>query len=323
MTDAILAEAADRAARNEAFVLATVVWRRAPSSGQVGSRALVFGDGAMRGWLGGACAQPTVRREALTALQDGRSRLILLGIPPEAADAFGESAVVKPMACGSEGALAVYVEPFVPVPLVVAVGRSPAVTTLIALADDLGWRSAAVAEADGLASVAIDGTSAVVVATQGEADEEALEAALRTSAGYVGLVASRKRADATLGYLRARGVPEADLARVQAPAGLDLGSIDHREIAVAVLAELVARRARGELRAVGPASASVAEAVDPVCGMAVDVESARWHMEFDGRTWYFCGPGCLQAFSADPGSFVSVPASASSGTGEESHRHEA
>src|SRR5918995_1415740 len=206
MTDAILAEAADRAARNEAFVLATVVWRRAPSSGQVGSRALVFGDGAMRGWLGGACAQPTVRREALTAMQDGRSRLILLGIPPEAADAFGEGAVVKPMACGSEGALAVYVEPFVPV--------------------------------------------AVVVATQGEADEEALEAALRTSAGYVGLVASRKRADATLGYLRDRGVPEADLARVQ-------------------------------------------------------------------------GPGCLQAFSADPGSFVSVPASASSGTGEESHRHEA
>src|ERR671911_508808 len=141
MTDAILAEAADRAARNEAFVLATVVWRRAPSSGQVGSRALVFGDGAMRGWLGGACAQPTVRREALTAMQDGHSRLILLGIPPEAADAFGEGAVVKPMACGSEGALAVYVEPFVPVPLVVAVGRSPAVTTLIALADDLGWRS--------------------------------------------------------------------------------------------------------------------------------------------------------------------------------------
>ena len=82
MTDAVLAEAAALSERGDAFVLATVVWRRAPSSGQLGSKALILADGTMRGWLGGACAQPTVRREALTSLDDGRTRLLLLGCPP-------------------------------------------------------------------------------------------------------------------------------------------------------------------------------------------------------------------------------------------------
>jgi len=308
MTDAVLAEAAALSERGVAFVLATVVWRRAPSSGQVGSKALILADGTMHGWLGGACAQPTVRREALTSLDDGRTRMLLLGLPAEAAEAFGEGVVVVPMDCGSEGALAVSLEPVLPAPLVVAIGRSPAVDTLASLVRDLGWRSAVVESAADLASQPIDAGTAVVVATQGHDDEAGLQAALQTPAGYVGLVASRKRAETTLGYLRDRGLAEADLARVQAPAGLDLGATDHREIGVAVLAELVARRARGDLRppvdAREPASPF---SVDPVCGMTVDVATSRWNSEHGGRRWYFCGPGCLQAFTADPASFADRP----------------
>jgi xanthine dehydrogenase accessory factor len=303
MTDAVLAEAAALSERGVAFVLATVVWRRAPSSGQLGSKALILADGTMRGWLGGACAQPTVRREALTSLDDRRTRLLLLGLPAEAADAFGEGVIVVPMECGSEGALAVSLEPVVPAPLVVAVGRSPAVDALASLVRSIGWRAAVVESADAVASQPIDSSTAVVVATQGHDDEAALQAALHTPAAYVGLVASRKRAATTLGYLRDRGFAEADIARVQAPAGLDLGATEHREIAVAVLADLVARRARGELRATVAVPEPLA-AVDPVCGMTVEIAAARWHTDHADQRWYFCSPGCLHSFTADPGAFA-------------------
>jgi xanthine dehydrogenase accessory factor len=136
----------------------------------------------------------------------------------------------------------------------------------------------------------------------------ALQAALRTPAGYVGLVASRKRSASTLGYLRDRGVSEAHLSRVQAPAGLDLGATDHREIAVAILAELVARRARGELRspvtAVVPAPTLSELATDPVCGMTVEIAISRWHADYDGRRLHFCSPGCMQTFTSNPEVFA-------------------
>jgi xanthine dehydrogenase accessory factor len=313
MIDAVLAEATALSERGVAFVLATVVWRRAPSSGQVGSKALIVADGTMHGWLGGACAQPTVRREALTSLDDGRMRLLLLGLPAEAAEAFGEGVVVVPMECGSEGALAISLEPVVPAPLVVAIGASPAVDTLAALARGLRWRAVVVESVEDLASQPVDPGTAVVVATQGHDDEVALQAALKTRAGYIGLVASRKRAAATLGYLRDRGVPDSDLSRVQAPAGLDLGSTDHREIAVAILAELVTRRARGELRhpvaRVRPRP--TAAAVDPVCGMSVEIATSRWHADHGGRRWYFCGPGCLHSFTANPAAFTDQSSSSS------------
>jgi xanthine dehydrogenase accessory factor len=309
--ESVLAKAAALEDRGEPFALATVVWRRGPSSGQLGSKALVLADGTMQGWLGGACAQPAVRREAAAALADGQPRLLLLGLPPEAAEVFGDDAVAVAMECGSEGALVVYLEPVLAAPLVVAVGETPAVELLLELVRDVGWRAASVPSGDLLAAQPIDGGTAVVIATQGHDDEAAMAAALETKAGYVGLVASSKRARTVLGYLRDRGMPDGSLARVRAPAGLDLGRTGHREIAVAVLAELVALRSAGKLRvavATGAAPGPV-EAVDPVCGMTVDVASARWHTERGGHTWYFCSAGCLQRFTADPDAYADNPAS--------------
>ncbi|MFW6091068.1 MAG: XdhC family protein, partial [Actinomycetota bacterium] len=250
-------------------------------------------------------------REAVAALADGETRLLLLGMPPEAAEAFGDDAVAVAMECGSEGALAVSMEPVVPAPPVVVVGETPAVDLLVRLAREVGWRADSVATGDDLAGRNVDAGTAVVVATQGHDDEAAVAAALGTEAGYIGLVASARRAETVLGYLRDRGMPEDTVARVRAPAGLDLGRTGHREIAVAVLAELVALRAAGELRGVVPAAAEpVEEAVDPVCGMTVEVATARWYTEHDGQTWYFCAPGCQRRFEADPGSFTaSAPSS--------------
>jgi xanthine dehydrogenase accessory factor len=319
----VLAQANELAARGESFVLATVVWRRAPSSGKEGSTALITPDRRVRGWLGGACAEPTVIREALKALEEGTPRLLFLGSPEELAARGREGVVTVPIACQSEGALEVYVEPVMPKPQLVVIGRSPAVAALASMAGALGWRTVVVDDGGSTADypdagrvlvtldldeAGIDERSFVVVATQGHYDEDALERALATRAGYVGLVASRKRADGVLGYLRDRGASDESLARVHAPAGIDLGAIDHEEIAVAILAELVRERAAGNLEAAPPAELPPHEEVDPVCGMTVDVATARYRSVHEGTTYYFCSAGCLERFERNPAPFLGAKA---------------
>jgi xanthine dehydrogenase accessory factor len=211
--------------------------------------------------------------------------------------------------------LEVYVEPVLPSPHLVVIGRSPAVEALAGLAGALGWRTAVVdEEADGgnggaadLGAAGVDERSFVVVATQGHYDEDALQRALATPAAYVGLIASRKRAASVLGYLRDRGVGEDDLARVHAPAGLDLGHLPNQEIAVAILAELVQLRASGLLSpGIGAVPVERHEAIDPVCGMTVDIATARYVAAHAGRTYYFCSAGCLERFTAAPADFETV-----------------
>jgi xanthine dehydrogenase accessory factor len=322
----VLERAAALQQRGEPFVLVTVVWRRGPGSGRQGSKALILPDGTMRGWLGGACAEPAVLRHALAALSDGRPRLLLLGPLDELERGRREGVETVPIACASEGAMEVYVEPVWPEPQIVAIGRTPAVDTLVGMALVLGWRATIVDEtvdsgpseehADGLPVVTsldvgrlrVDSRTAVVVATQGHDDERSLQAALRTEAGYVGLVASHQRAQAVVDYLRTRGVPESDLARIRAPAGLDLGSTTHEEIAVAILAELVALRAAGRF-AIGPVQrrrpdGPLAAVADPVCGMAIDIATAPYRSEHADLVWYFCGPQCQREFETAPARYV-------------------
>ena len=321
MKPEVLGLAADLSRRGQPFVLATVVWRRAPSSGKEGSTALITPDRRVHGWLGGACAEPTVIRESLKALEEGTPRLLFLGPPEELAARGRDGVVTVPIACQSEGALEVYVEPVLPQPHLVVIGRSPAVGTLASMAHTLGWRTVVVDEgglaadypnADrvftslDLSEADITERSVIVVATQGHYDEAALQAALATPAAYVGLVASRRRAESVLGYLHDRGVSDAQLARVHAPAGLDLGRVAHEEIAVAILAELVKERAEGTLAAAEPAEVRTHEAIDPVCGMTVDVASAMYRSTFEDTTYYFCSAGCQSRFEEDPARFVAA-----------------
>jgi xanthine dehydrogenase accessory factor len=298
----VVRDAARLAERGEECALATVVWRQAPSSGQPGSRAVITASGEIHGWIGGACAEPAVLRVAREVIAQRRSRLLLLGSREQFGSAVPEGVSVIPISCQSEGALEVFVEPVVPTPHLVVVGRSPMAQTLADLAAALGWH----AEVRDRVSAADVGTaSMVVVATQGHGDEEALEAALAAAPAFVGLVASRTRGAAVLGYLADRGVSAERLARVRVPVGLDLGATTHREIGVAILAELVQLRASGALWPTGARSVpAVATAVDPVCGMTVDIGSDAQHAEHGGRSYYFCSAGCRSAFEKDPSSFV-------------------
>jgi len=294
----VVEQAAELARRGEAFALATVVWRQGPSSSQQGSRAIITADGELHGWIGGACAEPAVVRAARHVIATGTAELLLLGDLDQFGGAVPEGVAVIPVSCQSEGALEVYIEPVVPVPHLVVVGRSPMAQTLAGLARALGWHAELIDGADFTAARA-DERSLVVVATQGHDDEGVLERAVAARPAYLGLVGSRKRGAAVLGYLADRGVPKAELDRVKVPAGLDLGSTTHPEIAVAILAELVQLRASGALAAEG-AERQSAHAVDPVCGMTVTAGADGLSLERGGVTYYFCRGGCRDAFAEDP-----------------------
>jgi xanthine dehydrogenase accessory factor len=291
----VLDRAQELARDGQEFALATVVWRQGPSSGQQGSRAIITAGGELYGWIGGACAEPVVVREAREVIRSREARLLLLGAPERFGAAIPDGITAIPISCQSEGALEVYVEPVVPAPHLVIVGRSPMAYTLAALAAALGWRTDRCDGPDFTAGA----RSVVVVATQGHGDEEAVERAVAADHAFVGLVASRRRGEAIRGYLADRGVSRDRLDRVRAPVGLDLGHTSHREIAVAILAELVRLRAAGELT---PAAAPAAEpATDPMCGMAVDPARSAHRVAYAGVTYHFCSAGCRDAFAADPG----------------------
>jgi xanthine dehydrogenase accessory factor len=306
----IVDQAGELAARGEEFAMATVVWRQGPSSGQQGSRAIITAGGQLYGWIGGACAEPVVIREAQRVIVDREPKLLLLGTPEQFGQAVPEGMIVVPISCQSEGALEVYIEPVVPSPKLVIVGRSPMAHTLADLSRALGWR-ADVVEGQDFSAADLDSRSIVVIATQGHGDEEAVQHAVSAYPAFIGLVASRRRAETVLGYLADRGVPQNLLDRVHAPVGLDLGHTSHREIAVSVLAELVRKRAAGELSparddVAAPAPSRAVVEHDPVCGMHVD-GSGRG-VEHDGRIYHFCSAGCRAAFEKDPHAYLHADA---------------
>ncbi len=301
----IVERSVELARRGEEFALATVVWRQGPSSGQHGSRAIVTASGELHGWIGGACAEPVLIREAQRALADREPRLLLLGT----AEQFGhvpQGMTAIAISCQSDGALQIYIEPVLSTPHLVVVGRSPMAHTLAQLAGALDWLVDLVDGAD-FSVNDIDARAIVVVATQGHGDEEVIEQALAGNPVYLGLVASRRRGEAVLALLADRGLSQEMLDKVRVPVGLDLGHTTHREVAVAVLAELVKLRAAGSLVVDRPADqvpAAAAEAIDPVCGMTVAADREHRPFEHAGTTYYFCCSGCRAAFEKDPAAYL-------------------
>jgi len=343
--------------RREPYARVTVVWSTSPVSTRPGDAALITGDGRLQGWIGGSCAQPIVIRQAQACLAEGAPTLLHLA-PPGQLPLGREGLVVAPVTCASEGSLEVFIEPRLPSPHLVVIGSAPLVGALGVMARavdfevtvverdwakdaDLGgpglghshgagWPglrgtderafggASTISELD-LAKAGVGTETFVVVATMGRYDEDAVEAALATEARYVALVASDRRAVWVRELLAQGGVSQADLARVRAPAGLALGDLPHTEIAVAILAEVVAEKAKRRAGAAMPPVSTVAEppvstvakppastVVDPVCGMTVEVAGAQDMAEHAGRTWWFCSSGCRRRFQANPEEFVSM-----------------
>ena len=319
--------------QGQPFAVATVVARRPPVSARLGDRAIVFADGRMEGFVGGACSREIIRKQALEALKSRTARLVC--ISPDQTDLSEPSVdrVVVPMTCASEGAVDVYVEPIVRSRTIVVAGVTPVADALTRLARAMRYEVVRVVdpseqrdiEADGRLpgtrvatldllpavlgdALASGGDCAVVVASQGQYDEGALEAILPSGVSYVGLVASKKRGATVRDGLFASGVPHVD--RLRYPAGLDLGGRSPEEVALSILGEIVQLGAQAAgVRAEPPASstssaaggpAAGATAVDPVCRMDVAVSGATQVAEVGGTTYYFCCGGCRARFLKDP-----------------------
>lgn len=278
----------DLRAREEPFVLATVVAYKSPQSAKPGSKAIIKPDGTMIGWIGGGCVQPIVLREAKQALQTGSPKLLTIS-PDEPRDDW-KGVQSFQMTCEGGGSLEIYLEPVLPKPQLVIVGSSPVAEIVAQLGALLDFK---VVVAD-FSSVKdqINEASYVVVATMGNRDEEGLRAVIGTRPKYLGLVASRKKSEALFEYLRETGASDEDIAVITCPAGIEIGSETLPEIALSVVAEIVRmRRASGE-----PQVAVENVATDPICGMTVDVETAKYTSVVDGQTIYFCCLRCKETF---------------------------
>ncbi|MGH8975761.1 MAG: XdhC family protein [Acidimicrobiia bacterium] len=278
------------------FVHARVVRAERPTSAKPGDEALVLADGTVEGFVGGTCAESTIRAQALALLDSGET-LVLRITPteePGRTDPAGTVTAFNP--CLSGGTLEIFLEPVIPAPLVCVHGDTPIARALLALGDPLGyhmvpWDPERGAEA-----------AAVVVASHGREEERILEAALTAGVPYVGLVASRKRGEAVVASLYAE---TGTRSRVRTPAGLDIGARTPEEVALSILAEIVAIRPRPSARALSPDDgASPGTAVDPVCGMTVDMGATALHLDHEGTRHWFCGTGCLRAYADDPGAYA-------------------
>ncbi|HEX2741798.1 MAG TPA: XdhC family protein [Rubrobacter sp.] len=294
-----LRRAGELAGGERPFALITVVRTEPATSARVGDRAIVFADGTLEGWVGGGCIGPTARREALSALEEGMPRLVRV-TPDTAATQTGVR--MARMTCASEGTADLYVEPFLPRPTLIVAGDSPVAATLSAIAPPLGFRLLKMDEELTAGDVPFPQDSWMVVATFGEFDEDAVEAGVRLGLPYVGLVASERRAGQVLSELRARGLEEGQLSAVRSPAGLPLGTSGQEGISLSIMAEVSSLRAklRPSFEPIRESLEQPGEAVDPVCGMLVDVATARDVVEYGGTRYYFCGPGCKRAFEEEP-----------------------
>jgi xanthine dehydrogenase accessory factor len=272
------------------FVHATVVRAQQPTSAHAGDEAIMLSDGTIEGFVGGQCAQNSVRKAALGVLQTNQS--VLLRVLPDGDVAFPEApgacVVVNP--CLSGGALEIFLVPQVPAPLVRIHGATPIAAALVDLCAAVGYDVTADDEAGDLT-----GTTVVVIASHGGPEAELIRAALDAGVGYIGLVASRIRGTSVLDGL---GLTGAERARVHTPVGLDIGAKTPTEIAISIVAEVIAAiRIDGiAVPARGPRPPE--EAIDPVCGMTVVVTANAEHLRLaDGDHW-FCGAGCRSAFAA-------------------------
>jgi xanthine dehydrogenase accessory factor len=270
-----------------------------PTSARPGDKAVITADGRLRGWIGGSCSEPVVRREALRALAEGIPQLVKIVAAEEVRQTRKRGELMVATTCPSGGSLDIFIEPRLPRPLLLVFGETPVAETLAKLAELTGFRTKTVSHA-GLASLSVPATDTwAVVATMGHYDEDAAEAALAHPDLDVSLIASTRRAAAVRAELVARGLDERTLERLRTPAGKVRG-VTQEQIALLALAEVVAARQKQGPKQPAHEAPHVVFATDPVCGMTVDPLTATHKADHAGTTFWFCSGGCQAEFEREP-----------------------
>ena len=314
--------------QNEPFAWAVVVRCTPPTSAKPGAKGIILADGTLEGWIGGGCAQPVVIREGVKSIKSGIPKLIRI-MPLNDPDAKEEDSVYSEknngvlevdMACYSGGTLEIYVEPAVSKTHLIILGRTPVAMYLAKLASAANF-TVSVASPDisktdfpdadiistkmDLSEFSLKPPTFIVVATQGEGDEDALEQAIKRDPSYLSFVASRTKSQAVFKDLIKRGISEKQLEMVKVPAGIDIGAVTPEEIAVSILAEIIqvkkkVREAMSVEHDAKETSDTNGEAIDPICGMTVDIKTAKHISDYKNQKVYFCCTGCKDSFDKEP-----------------------
>jgi xanthine dehydrogenase accessory factor len=329
MFDEFLAKVTALRSEGSRFAVATVVRFQPPVSGRPGDKAIIQPNGQISGWIGGGCMQPIVVREALRAIEDGKPKLVRIAPGRDSGAEYGVANYT--MTCHGGGGMEIYIEPVLPPPQLLIFGRSLAAQALCKLGNTIGYSvimvgpgldrlqfhdANRIVESWDVRSLNLDRETYIVVSTQGEGDEEALEQAVRTNVPYVSFIASPTKAEKIVQFLADRGTAPEALSRVKAPAGLDICALGPEEIAISILAEIILIRRSGKplhRNLLRKEASATNHAMDPICGMTVDAGGAGYFSEYKGRKYYFCSAGCKQEFDKQPEAHrIPSPPSASS-----------
>jgi xanthine dehydrogenase accessory factor len=324
MLEKFLENTQELSKNNEPFAIAMVVRREAPSSGKTGDKAVINKFGELSGWIGGGCVKSIIIKEAEDAMKSGKPRLVKIGNALPAAKQ--EGIIEYKMTCHSEGTVEIYIEPVLPAPHLLVMGNSAIARALIKSGRTAGYRVTAVApdakpgsfeKVDelitqlNLQQVKTNNASFIVVATQGEQDETALEQALSKPAAYVGFVSSRKKKARVLAYLEQSGQDKKKVERIHSPAGIDINAKTPEQVAISILAEII--QVQNSLPgAAGFTKYDVTREeagkpkfyINPVCGVPVDIKNPKHVIDYRGERVYFCCDGCKLKFEADPEKYM-------------------
>lgn len=303
----------------KSFAIAFVVNRKMPSSGKPGDKAVIQEDGKITGWIGGGCTRGIVIKEAYDAIKDGKPRLVR--ISPDGSSESLPGITDYKMTCNSGGTVEIYIEPVLPRPQLLIMGRSHVAMALSQIAKAMDYTVTIAAKgasidafpnADLITEQALDKSlifpnTCIVVSTQGENDEDALEQAIKSGVPYVSFIASRKKANGVFAQLRKRGITFDELKRIKTPAGLDIKAKLPEEVAISIIAEII-KYIRTE-ESIASAEENQQKTtpnqppdlfINPVCGIPVEKSTALHIIEYAGENYYFCCDGCKEAFEKEP-----------------------
>ncbi len=325
MLDQFLKNTEELKKKNEPFAIAQVVRREAPSSGKVGDKAVINKYGEMIGWVGGGCVKGILVKEAEDALRTGKARLVKIGksITPSKQEGVTE----YKMTCQSEGTVEVFIEPVLPKPHLLVIGKSAIAKALVKMAALAGYRITGVAQDANLqtfekvdelitqvnlTNVKTTVSAFIVVVTQGEGDEKALTEVLQKEYAYLGFVASKKKMVSIKEYLESSGFDKKKIETIVSPAGIDINAKQPEEVAISILAQIIQIRNN----AAAPVSFEKFETVkedggkapvyyiNPVCGVPVDINNPKHVVEYKSEKIYFCCDGCKVKFDAEPEKYM-------------------
>ena len=308
--------------QGEEFAVAQVIWREAPSSGKPGDKAIILKDGTMIGWIGGGCVKGIAIKEAHEAIRENKSRLVRIN-PDEVNGEEDSNHKTYRMTCHSGGTMELFVEPITPNPQLIIVGKSNIARALSKLAIAANLRVNVLSndvhqgmfpgvnnihDRVDFSKINIDQNTFIVVATQGEDDEESIRKALETSCNYVGFISSLRKSVKIKEYLEQTELSANRINELKTPVGMDINAKLPEEIAISILAEIV-ELFRDPNRKVDNESDTVINDdsyINPVCGVSVSKKDAKHVLEYGAHTVYFCCDGCKVSFDTEPEKYIEV-----------------